>query len=44
MERELIFHNVTTLCFNWDDKLPENMMKDWSAWVELIKSAAELLI
>ena len=41
---KLVLHKVTKLGCNWDDKLPENVIKHWNAWVELMKPVAEYSI
>ena len=44
LEGKLIFHNATKLGCDWDDKLPENILKDWNAWVDLMKPVAKFSI
>ena len=41
---KLIFHNTTKLGCDWDDKLPKNILKDWNAWVDLMKPVAKFSI
>ena len=44
LEGKLIFQKVTILGLGWNDKLPENICKDWSKWVNVMESFAGLSI
>ena len=44
LEEKLILQKVTVLGLAWDDELPEDILKDWSKWVNVIGSFAGLSI
>ena len=44
LEGKLILQKVTFLDLGWDDELPEDILKDWSKWVNVMESFAGLSI
>ena len=44
LEGKVILQKVTSLGLGWDDKLPEDIRKDWSKWVNAMDSFAGLCI
>ena len=44
LEEKLILQKVTVLGFGWDDELPEDILKDWSKWVNAVENFAGLSI
>ena len=44
LEGKLILQKVTILGLGWDDELPEDILEDWSKWVNVMGSFAGLSI
>ena len=44
LERKMNYQKVTILGLGWDDELPEDILKDWSKWINVMWSFASLSI
>ena len=42
LKGKLLLQKVATLGFGWDDGLPRDILREWEAWVDTLKSLSNV--